>query len=113
LLRQSEGRALSPSPKWLPACRHWRERYPIILPEYFDDQKHVNSYVFMDRLADHLKEGDVFVAGNGLDCVTYYQSYKVKVGQRSMISNNWGRWDGTCHCRSARVSVTGAGQPSV
>jgi acetolactate synthase I/II/III large subunit len=120
LLRQSEGRALSPSPKWLPACRHWRERYPIILPEYFDDQKHVNSYVFMDRLADHLKEGDVFVAGNGLDCVTYYQSYKVKVGQRSMISNNWGSmgWDlplsiGACVGNGRRPTICMTGDGSI
>ncbi len=118
LLRQAGGRALSPSHKWLPACRRWRERYPIILPEYFDDQKHVNSYVFMDRLADRLNEGDVFVAGNGLDCVTYYQSYKVKAGQRSMISNNWGSmgWDlplsiGAClgHGRRPTICMTGDG----
>jgi acetolactate synthase-1/2/3 large subunit len=97
LLRQITADSLqfSPSPKWLEACVRWKERYPIILDEFYEDKEHVNSYVFVDKLADLLSSEDVVVAGNGIDEVSYWQAFKVKTGQRTMISGNWGPmgWD--------------------
>ena len=120
LLRFAAGRAFTYSPKWLPACRRWRERYPIIVPEFKQETGFVNSYVFMDRLADNMKAGDVIVAGNGLDTVTYYQSFKVKPGQRTMTSNNWSSmgWDlplsiGTCIANQRRPTVCVTGDGSI
>lgn len=120
VIRQVEGRRFEFSPKWLPACRRWRERYPIIVPDFLQAKDHVNSYVFMDRLADHMSERDVVVAGNGLDTVTYYQSFKVKRGQRTMTSNNWGSmgWDlplsiGTCLANQRRPTVCVTGDGSI
>lgn len=85
----------SPSLKWLEACAMWKERYPIILDEFYQDKEHVNSYVFVDKLSDSLDATDVVVAGNGIDEVSYWQAFKVKPGQRTMISGNWGPmgWD--------------------
>jgi acetolactate synthase I/II/III large subunit len=120
MLAQAKGRKFSFSPKWLPVCRRWREKYPIIVPEFLVHSEFVNNYVFMDRLADHMKEGDVVVAGNGLDTVTYYQSFKVKPGQRTMTSNNWGSmgWDlplsiGTCLANDRRPTVCITGDGSI
>lgn len=97
ILRQINADSLqfSPSPKWLEACVRWKERYPIILDEFYEDKEHVNSYVFVDKLADLLSSEDVVVAGNGIDEVSYWQAFKVKPGQRTMISGNWGPmgWD--------------------
>jgi acetolactate synthase-1/2/3 large subunit len=97
LLHQIEAEALrfSPSPKWLNACTRWKERYPIILEEFYKDKEHVNSYVFVDKLSDILSSEDVVVAGNGIDEVSYWQAFKIKPGQRTMISGNWGPmgWD--------------------
>ena len=85
----------SASAKWLVACMRWKERYPIILEEFYEDKEHVNSYVFVDKLSDLLSSEDVVVAGNGIDEVSYWQAFKVKTGQRTMISGNWGPmgWD--------------------
>jgi acetolactate synthase-1/2/3 large subunit len=85
----------SASAKWLAACMRWKERYPIILEEFYEDKEHVNSYVFVDKLSDLLSFEDVVVAGNGIDEVSYWQAFKVKPGQRTMISGNWGPmgWD--------------------
>jgi acetolactate synthase-1/2/3 large subunit len=97
LLRQIDADRLqfSASPKWLTACAHWKERYPIILDEFYEDKEHVNSYVFVDKLSDFLSSEDIVVAGNGIDEVSYWQAFKVKAGQRTMISGNWGPmgWD--------------------
>ncbi len=97
LLRQIDQSNLkfTPSPKWLEACASWKKNYPIILDEFFSDKEHVNSYVFVDRLSDFLTADDVVVAGNGIDEVSYWQAFKVKPNQRTMISGNWGPmgWD--------------------
>lgn len=85
----------SPSEKWLEACAGWKERYPIILEEFYHDKEHVNSYIFVDKLSDLLEAEDIVVTGNGIDEVSYWQAFKVKPGQRTMISGNWGPmgWD--------------------
>jgi acetolactate synthase-1/2/3 large subunit len=97
LLRQIDVGKLqfSPSPKWLEACTRWKERYPIILEEFYRDKEHVNSYVFVDKLSDLLSANDIVLAGNGIDEVSYWQAFKVKPGQRTLISGNWGPmgWD--------------------
>lgn len=90
LFDQLDGTRLEPSPQWLEACQRWKQRYPIIVEEFHAESDFVNSYVFMDRLSDLLEPMDIVVAGNGLDTVTYYQAFKVKAGQRTMTSNNWG-----------------------
>jgi acetolactate synthase-1/2/3 large subunit len=79
----------------LEECARWKKRYPIILNEFYDDKYHVNSYLFVDKLSDLLCSEDIVVAGNGLDEVSYWQAFKVKPGQRTMISGNWGPmgWD--------------------
>lgn len=97
LLRQIDQSSLkfTPSQKWLDACSRWKQNYPIILNEFFNDKEHVNSYVFVDKLSDLLTADDIVVAGNGIDEVSYWQAFKVKPNQRTMISGNWGPmgWD--------------------
>ena len=118
LLAAVENKRFIWSNKWLPACQNWRRRYPVIVDEFKVPSSFVNNYVFMDTLANFLELHDVVVAGNGLDTVTYYQSFKVKAGQRTMTSNNWGSmgWDlplsiGACigNDRRRTVCVTGDG----
>lgn len=75
--------------RWLNACARWKERYPILMAEYFSDQEHVNSYVFHDRLSGFLTADDVVVTGNALDTTSYIQSFKVKKGQRA-FNSGWG-----------------------
>lgn len=116
MIAQLRGRPWSSPEGWLSACRRWKERYPLITNEYLQDEEHVNSYVFMDKLSDLLLPTDVLVTGNGLDCASFYQVFKVKRGQRAMDSG-WGSmgWDlpmaiGACVGSRARtVCVAGDG----
>jgi acetolactate synthase-1/2/3 large subunit len=96
----------------------WKERYPVIIEDYSQDQHHVNSYVFMDRISDMLTNQDVIVAGAGLDTVSHYQAFKAKHHQRSMTSGNWGAmgWDlplsvGACVAsgKHRTICITGDG----
>jgi acetolactate synthase I/II/III large subunit len=108
----------SPQPLWIEACVRWKERYPIV-PETCDqDTGFINSYIFMDRLSKFLSHTDILVTGNGMDVVSFYQSFSVKKGQRTIINGNWGAmgWDlsaaiGACIGGNKRrtVCVTGDG----
>ena len=80
---------------WITACDDWRRRYPLMLSEYYVDRDRVSGYVFMDELSDALDSSDTIVVGNGLDAVAHFQVYRVKEGQRTLSSGNWGSmgWD--------------------
>ena len=89
-----------------------------MLPDYFVDKEHVNSYVFIDALSDMLDSDAVLIAGISLDAASIYQGFRVKRGQRVITSINSGPmgWDlpaavGACvaHGQRPTVLVTGDG----
>ena len=41
-------------PEWVEQCRRWAARYPVVLPEYRQQQGTINSYVLIDVLSDLL-----------------------------------------------------------
>jgi acetolactate synthase I/II/III large subunit len=95
LVEELERTPLAARKKWLDACASWKQRYPLMVPEYYRDPQFISGYAFMDVLSDKLGSSDVLVAGNGLDTVSYIQVFRVKEGQRTMTSANWGAmgWD--------------------
>ena len=84
-----EKQSYSAPAKWLDACARWKERYPLLMDQYFSDREHVNANVFHDRLASCLSADDVVVTGNALDTTSYFQSFRVKKGQRT-LNSGWG-----------------------
>lgn len=67
--------------EWLEWCRNINIKYPVIRQEFYKS-KDINPYIFLDKLFDHLKEGDVTVTGNGSACVIGFQTAKIKPNQR-------------------------------
>lgn len=67
---------------WLQFCRDLNEKYPAVLPEYYNTTSPVNPYVFMKKLFEELQEGDVVVTGNGSACVVSFQAAVIKKNQR-------------------------------
>ncbi len=94
MLRQLDTTTYRPPEKWLTACQQWKQKYPVMIPEFFSDEEHVNSYVFLDKLAGLTTAADVIVTGNGLDAASFFQAYRVHRGQRAFDSG-WGSmgWD--------------------
>lgn len=68
--------------RWLAWCRSVNVKYPAVLPEYYKKQTPVNPYIFMEKLSEHLDEGDVTACGNGSACVCSFQAMHVKKSQR-------------------------------
>ncbi len=118
MLTQLNTISIDPSTEWISACMKWKESYPLMVKEYCADTEYVNSYLFVDRLSDFLSSSDTLVAGNGLDTVSYIQNFRVKEGQRTYTSINWGAmgWDlplaiGTCvgNGKKRTICLTGDG----
>jgi len=118
LLSKMKNSTFKFSHRWYEACRIWKKRYPTIVSDFFKNKKHVNSYVFMDKLSDLLTTKDVLVTGIGLDVVSFYQAFKVKKNQRAFCNKNNGNMGyclpgsiGACvgNERKRTVLVTGDG----
>jgi len=111
---------LAPDPRWKAACEDWKARYPLIVPEFLEAKDAVNTYVFMDRLAEAMDGTDTLVTGNGMDIVSHYQAFRIKRGQRTIVTANWGAmgWDlplavGACIARDRRRTVLVTGDGSI
>ena len=66
---------------WLNWCKERNKKYPIVLPEYWDN-KQINPYCFMESLFEELEEGQNVVTGNGSACVVGFQAANLKPKQR-------------------------------
>lgn len=67
--------------EWLAWCKDINERYPAVLPEYYQT-KELNPYVFIKNLFEKLNENECIVCGNGSACVITFQAALIKKGQR-------------------------------
>lgn len=85
--RQLEGKHLPPKSEWLSWCRVRRDRFPVVLPEYLDEQDSVNPYVFSDVLSDYLTTDDAVVSSDGASCVMPIQALRLKKGQRYVVNS--------------------------
>ncbi len=68
--------------EWLEWCQQRKTRYPVVLPEYEDDSRGINPYVFVRELFKALPENAIVVTGDGTACVTTFQAGTLKKGQR-------------------------------
>lgn len=67
--------------EWVRITRGWKSRYPICLPEYFDQDKSVNSYVFFKVLSEEASAKDIVIADTGSNLAQTMQGYRPKRGQ--------------------------------
>lgn len=80
-LREHEG-AAGEHAEWLSWCRSVNEKYPAVLPSYYEKKDIINPYVFVQKLTSALDEGDVIACGNGSACVIGFQASELKRNQR-------------------------------
>jgi acetolactate synthase-1/2/3 large subunit len=88
-------RAETISPKdrrgWLRQCLEWKERYPVVAPEYWEQTGFVNSYVFSRLLADQATADDLIIPGSsGVAIDTFWLAFAVKEGQRAFSTGGLG-----------------------
>ena len=75
---------------WLEQCNQFKLQYPWIGPEHKDQLGYINSYAFMDKLSDYLKDDQVIVTDMGTALLSGHQALRLKAGQRLMTSTGLG-----------------------
>lgn len=86
LLRQRLGDFRFSNQPWVDKTQEWKRRYPVDLPEYADETEGINSYHFMAVFSEAMDEGDIFVLDTGSCFHVHAQAFKVKRGQRHIIT---------------------------
>lgn len=90
-LRQATGAAAKDRSDWLSRCKQWQAQYPVILPEYWQQQDYVNSYVLIAVLAEEMSGEDLLIPGSSGACSELtMQAFPVKAGQRIFNSEGLG-----------------------
>lgn len=85
--RKAKGERLSDilgdNTKWLENAFEVNKKYPACKEEFYDSDKPLNPYAFIDSLfKKHLAEGEAVVTGNGSACVMTFQACYIKNNQR-------------------------------
>jgi len=76
---------------WLKQCKAWQKKYPVILPEYWNDKEFVNDYVLIDVLSDELSGNDLLIPGSSGACSERtMQAFRAKTGLRIFNSQGLG-----------------------
>ena len=76
---------------WLSRCEQWKKRYPVVLPEYWNERNGVNNYVLIDVLSDEMQADDLLIPGSSGACSEItMQAFRVKKGMRIFNSPGLG-----------------------
>jgi len=72
--------------EWLGKTSGWKKKYPVNLPEYMDEHNGINTYHFINELSAKANRNSIFVVDTGSCFHVYAQAFKVKLGQRHIIT---------------------------
>ncbi len=74
--------ALEEHSEWVTWAKQINEKYPAVLPQYYEKETPVNPYVFVKEMSKQLTTQESIVTGNGAACVITFQAAEIKQGQR-------------------------------
>ncbi|MDR3567259.1 MAG: thiamine pyrophosphate-binding protein [Syntrophobacteraceae bacterium] len=90
-LRQSSTIAQIDRTPWWDRCRDWKARYPVMLPEYWNETQGVSTYVLIDVLSDAMGPSDLLVPGSSGTCSeVVMQAFRVQEGLRILNTQGLG-----------------------
>lgn len=92
LLQKAEECSLTDiAPEWLHMCQEWKQKYPVVLDEFRQDEGVVNPYHFIDVLSDELADDDVIIPGSsGAGIDVYWMCFKNRKEQRTLATGSLG-----------------------
>ena len=86
MLQQRLGNFRFGNQAWVAKTQEWKHRYPVDLPEYSKETEGINSYHFMTVFSEAMSTDDIFVLDTGSCFHVHAQAFKVKRGQRHIIT---------------------------
>lgn len=113
LLAQLEDLDLADAGVWTARAMQWKQKYPVILPEYWNEKTFVNTYVLVDVLSDLCTAEDAIAPGSSGACSDILlQCFRMKEGQRVVNSPSLGAMGtglpgtiGTCLASGLRRTI--------
>lgn len=113
-LKQLRDACLPEVNAWVHKTKEWDRKYPVILPEYWQQNSDfVNLYVLVDVLSDLCTPEDVLAPGSSGACSdVFLQCFRLKQGQRVVNSPSLGAMGtglpgsiGTCLASGRRRTI--------
>ncbi len=92
--------------KWLQLTKSWQNKYPVDLPEY-KDLEELNSYHFMGQFSQEVGSDSLFAVDTGSCFHVHAQAFKVKYGQRHIITGGLSTMGYSPSSIGVAVSVSG------
>lgn len=74
------------SNEWKSYCNDIRDKYPWIGEEHKHEGRYTNSYPFMDKLSNHLKDDHIIVTDMGTALLSGHQAIRLKPNQTMFTS---------------------------
>lgn len=76
---------------WVQRCQDWKQRYPVVQPEYRELSDGVSTYCLSEAISQELKAGDIVVSGSsGAAIELFLLAFQVKENQRVLHSRGLG-----------------------
>ena len=85
-IRQVLGKFRFANKAWVDQTQYWKKKYPVDLAEYEKEKSGINSYHFMTKLSARAGDDDIFVCDTGSCFHVFAQAFRVKYGQRHIIT---------------------------
>lgn len=73
------------SSEWVGKCKHWKNKYPIMQPEYYSKDK-ISTYRLVEAVSNAAKPDALVLSDTGSCCSIVAQTWLVKKEQRVFIS---------------------------
>lgn len=116
LLKRAGHYKLPSYKNWVKRCNFWKDKYPVVLPEY-KKERPINSYYFTGELSKIASAKDMILVDTGSCFHVACQSWKVKKGQRFLTTGGistmgyWAAGIGAClaNNRENTIVITGDG----
>jgi len=116
LLKQSVKYKFPNYKKWVERCNFWKNKYPVVLPEY-KKEKPINSYYFTEELSRLASDKDMILVDTGSCFHVACQTWKIKKNQRFLTTggiSSMGYWVGgigacIANNRGNTIVITGDG----
>ena len=114
LLAQLKNTVLPQTSAWLKKAKDWLAKYPVVLPEYWEEKNGVvNPYLLVDVLSEQCTPKDVLAPGSSGACSDIFlQCFRMKDGQRVVNSPSLGAMGtglpgtiGTCLASGKRRTI--------
>lgn len=74
--------------QWLDRIAEWRRKYPVCVPEFYEQEELVNPYVFLEALSKESAEEDIIIPDCGANLIQTFQAYQVKGNQKLFSAFN-------------------------